>query len=336
LKVVGDLGQILFFPFTLDDEESIRKAVKYSNIVVNLIGTQNHTSHWPMHKTHVEGAGRIAKISKQSGVEKLIHVSALGADPNYQPKFYKKAQFLKTKGLGELAVRDEFPQATIIRPTVVYGERDYFIRYLLTYARKPPVHNLVYTYKAGKQTFKMPLFSYDASLGISRAATDPTAVGRTYEFVGPHNYRMDNLLHYMFEKARCIPLFGNAIHLHGFRYEPTFWLLSQYFKLSSKVFRIPTRINYEWIELLEANSDVLTGEPLIGDLGVNRLAEFENAGGYWCYLYSFTRNLDERYGEIEREPPLPIRSPPLRKEKDVRMEDIAVERKPFHQVAAEA
>jgi len=81
LKLAGDLGQVLFQPYHLQDEESIRKAVKYSNVVINLVGRDWETKNFKFNDVHVEGARRIARISREMGVERLIHVSALNVDP---------------------------------------------------------------------------------------------------------------------------------------------------------------------------------------------------------------------------------------------------------------
>lgn len=81
LKLAGDLGQVLFQPYHLQDEESIRKAVKYSNVVINLVGRDWETKNFKFKDVHVEGARRIARISREMGVERLIHLSALNIDP---------------------------------------------------------------------------------------------------------------------------------------------------------------------------------------------------------------------------------------------------------------
>lgn len=81
LKLVGDLGQVLFLPYDLKDDETIRQAVKYSNVVVNLIGRDWETKNYKFNDVHVEGARRLARISREMGVEKFIHVSALNATP---------------------------------------------------------------------------------------------------------------------------------------------------------------------------------------------------------------------------------------------------------------
>lgn len=81
LKLTGDLGQVLFQPYHLNDDESIRKAVKYSNVVINLVGRDWETKNFKFNDVHVEGARRIARISREMGVERLIHLSALNIDP---------------------------------------------------------------------------------------------------------------------------------------------------------------------------------------------------------------------------------------------------------------
>ena len=136
LRVMGDLGQVLFLPMEIKDDDCIRKAIKYSNVVVNLIGKDTETKNYSHEYIHVDSAARIARISKEMGVEELIHVSALNASPSVK-SFIKKdgSSFLKTKGYGEIEVRREFPQAVIFRPSDMYGHIDRF---------------LVYFYRSGK------------------------------------------------------------------------------------------------------------------------------------------------------------------------------------------
>jgi len=303
--------------------------------VLNMIGTRVNTKHWDMYNTHVNGCQRIARIAREQGVERLVHLSAMNADPNYQPVIYKKAKFLKSKGLGEQAVRDEFPNSTIIRPTNIYGDGD---RYIFWYLKKfgefggwrVSPWTSFWLHKAGEKTFKMPIYSYDASLGIANAVMDPTAAGKTYEFVGPYCYKLAELIDFMYGKARCIPELDFTFRRHGI-FEPWFWLTYLTSKFYTTIFpQRDTPMNMEWIEFSDGASDILTGAPLIADLGVKRLAEFENAGGHWAHFNAYSKDLLEKYGEYD-EPRLPLRSPPLYKHapepKDI--DQIKTVKKPF-------
>lgn len=123
------MGQVLFQPFHLQDEESIRKSVKYSNVVINLIGRDWETKNFKFKDVHVDGPALIARICREEGVEKLIHFSALNASEKPSPKILKQGSgFLKSKWLGEQAVLNEFPEATIFRPSDIYGQEDRFLR----------------------------------------------------------------------------------------------------------------------------------------------------------------------------------------------------------------
>lgn len=125
LKLAGDLGQILFQEFDLKNPHTIYKAVKHSNVVVNLIGKNFETRNFSFRDVHVTGARDIARACREMGVERLVHVSSLNVTPH--PKKFlarKPLQFLPTKLEGESAVLKEFPCATIIRPAAIFGYQD--------------------------------------------------------------------------------------------------------------------------------------------------------------------------------------------------------------------
>ncbi|EJD76220.1 hypothetical protein LOAG_16787 [Loa loa] len=324
LKIYGELGQVLLLPFQLKDEESIRQAMRYSNVVVNLIGTRCETKNYSFEETHVEGARRIARIAKEMGIQKFIHMSAMNASKNTPPTLFNKpSQFLLTKGLGEEVVREEFPSATVLRPSMMYGGNyDAFINYFLAIQRIPH-RSVIYVYKKGEHTYKMPIWVGDVSKGVERTIVDPHAVGKTYEFVGPHCYKLSELIDYMYDRAHLSSRFPHR----RYRRRSLNYLYRAYVaavELPFKLFRNPPPLSLEWIRVVECTSDVLTGCPTLEDLGVTRLVEFELTGGKHAY---FCVN---HYNELEvTEPyPLPLRSPPLYANAKP-SDEIVTESKPF-------
>lgn len=177
------MGQVLFQPYDLRDEESIRKAIKYSNVVINLVGRDFETKNFKFDDVHVEGARRLARLSREAGVEKFIHVSALNAVEHPEPILLKTgSRFLASKWRGEQAVRDEFPDATIIRPADVYGQEDRFLRYYSHIWRRQ-FRGMPLWYK-GERTIKQPVFVSDVAQAIANIAKDSDSAGKIYQAVG--------------------------------------------------------------------------------------------------------------------------------------------------------
>lgn len=255
LRLAGDLGQILFLPYNLRDEASLRKVMKYSNVVINLVGRDWETKNFDFKSVNVEGPARIARIAKEMGVEKLVHMSHLNASPNPKAIYVKGgSEYLRTKYYGELAVRDAFPEAIVFKPSDIYGSEDRFLRYYANRWRR--AHGTVPLWKKGTQTIKMPVFVSNVAEGIINAIQDPEAVGRTYEVVGPNSYYLSELLdffyrcmrHENFKRSYLTPLFKAKVMFMS--NAPSYPILTM-----DKLDR-------------EHQSDVITGLPTLEELGV--------------------------------------------------------------------
>ncbi|KAK2580195.1 hypothetical protein KPH14_012459 [Odynerus spinipes] len=196
LKLAGDLGQVLFHPYNLRDEESIYKSIKYSNVVVNLVSNDWPTSNFSYHDVHVEGARRLARLAKEAGVERFIHFSDLNASPNPKPLVMKNgSEYLKAKWEGECAVKEEFPEATIVRPATIYGMEDRFLRFYASswnWVQDCPV-----LWKKGEQTEKQPVHVSDVAAGVTALILDDNSIGKTYQFVGPRRYKLKSLVEWI-------------------------------------------------------------------------------------------------------------------------------------------
>ncbi|XP_006172086.1 NADH dehydrogenase [ubiquinone] 1 alpha subcomplex subunit 9, mitochondrial [Tupaia chinensis] len=188
LRPMGDLGQILFLEWSGRDKDSIRQAVEHSNVVINLVGRDWETSNFDFEDVFVKIPQAIAQVSKEAGVEKLIHVSHLNAD------IKSSSRYLRNKAVGEKEVRDAFPEATIIKPSDIFGREDRFLNHFANFRWFGGVPLI----SLGKNTVKQPVYVVDVSKGIVNAIKDPDAKGKTFAFVGPNRYLLFDLVQYIF------------------------------------------------------------------------------------------------------------------------------------------
>jgi len=184
LKLMGDLGQMIPLPFDLGYEDTVKRTVDRSNVVINLIGNMHKTRNFDYDDTHVKVTHRICKVAAESGnVEKFIHVSAHGASHD------SPSEFLRSKAAGEEVVRDFFPNATIIRPTTAFGHEDKFINrygFFMNMSSIVPVLD--------PDARIQPIFVQDLAQAIVNAVSSTDAPGKTYNIAGPDTFTYEELV----------------------------------------------------------------------------------------------------------------------------------------------
>lgn len=300
LKLAGDLGQVLFTPYHLCDEESIYKAVKHSNVVINLVGRDWETKNFKFDDVHVKGARRLARIAKQAGVEKFIHLSSMNVTPNPQPILTKEgSKFLKSKYYGELAVREEFPEAVIIRPADVYGQEDRFLRYYAHIWRRQ-FRAMPLWYK-GERTYKQPIHCSDVAQGIVNAIKDSDSQGQTYQAVGPRRYKLSELVDWFHREMRKDDDWWGYWR-YDLRYDPTFMMKVKFTELISPSFPVGD-LHTERVEREYVSDDVKKGVKTLEDLGVN-LTLMEDQVPWELRPFRAALYYDAELGEFEK-PALP-------------------------------
>lgn len=182
LKVMGDVGQVLPVSWDIRDEQSIYNAIKHSNVVVNLTGRLWDTRNFTMEDIHIDGARRIAAIAKEAEIERFVHVSVAGADPN------SPSRWMRSKALGEKAVREVFEGATILRPTMFFGPEDRLINSMGQMLRFWPFFPLMQPERKIQ-----PVFYSDVAEAVLAAVANDDTIGRTYDLGGPSVFTNEQL-----------------------------------------------------------------------------------------------------------------------------------------------
>ncbi|KAI8818134.1 uncharacterized protein EV422DRAFT_538840 [Fimicolochytrium jonesii] len=193
LRLMGDLGQIVPLRFDIRNEEQIRESVRHADTVYNLIGKDWATKNFTFEQVHIDGAARLARIAKEEGVSRFIHVSALNADVN------SNSHFLRTKALGEQAVKAEFPDAVIVRPGILYGHEDRFYNRLGWYVKWLPVGIPMVN---GGKTRVRPVYVGDVAHVLAKLQYDDRAVGKIVELYGPKEYHYAALVEFFLDITR--------------------------------------------------------------------------------------------------------------------------------------
>jgi NADH dehydrogenase len=186
LLPMGDPGQIVLVRFA-EDEMTLAKLVEGASAVVNLVGILFERRAGDFERVHAVLPGRIGAAARAAGVGRLVHLSAIGADPA------SASLYARSKAQGEAAVRAAFPEAVILRPSIVFGPEDGFFNRFAAMARIAPALPLV----GGGTTRFQPVYVGDVAEAILAGLERPEAAGRTYELGGPKVYTFKELLEYV-------------------------------------------------------------------------------------------------------------------------------------------
>ncbi|BBK29446.1 NADH dehydrogenase [Stella humosa] len=197
LKPMGNVGQITPVRAPVGDDQAVAAAVAGSDVVINLVGILYEHGTQRFDAVQRDGAERVARLAKAAGVGRLIQMSAIGADAA------SKSDYGRSKGQGEQAVRAAFPEATILRPSIVFGAEDDFFNRFAAMAKLLPALPLI----GGGHTKFQPVYVDDVAEAVMRALADPATAGRTYELGGPGVYSFADLMRMMLAqigRRRCL------------------------------------------------------------------------------------------------------------------------------------
>ena len=192
LKLKGDVGQVGLVNIAIDDEALLPAFVANNDAVVNLVGILQESGRQRFDLAHHVGPARLARLAREAGAARFVHISAIGADPR------STSAYARTKAAGEEAVRDAFPTATILRPSVVFGPEDQFFNRLAAMAMISPVLPVI----GGGETRFQPVYVGDVADAVVRCIDDSTTAGRTYELGGPKTYSLRALTELLLAEIR--------------------------------------------------------------------------------------------------------------------------------------
>jgi len=175
LQPLGLVGWVQPVQANLRYRWSVDRAVAGADAVINLVAILGNSGRQRLESVNVFGARAVAEATRAAGLKTLIHVSAIGADPE-APSAYGRS-----KAAGEAAVFDTLPDATVMRPSLIFGPEDRLFNFFAGLARFSPVFPLI----GGGHTRLQPVFAGDVARAIADTLDGRAEPGRTYELGGP-------------------------------------------------------------------------------------------------------------------------------------------------------
>lgn len=208
VKPMGDVGQIVPMATNIRDDASVAGAVDGADTVINCVGILFPEGKQTFDSLQAEGAGRVAAAANAAGAERLIQISAIGANAA------SESAYARSKAAGEVLVTEAFSGAIIIRPSVVFGPEDEFFNKFAAIARLAPALPLI----GGGQTLFQPVYAGDVAHAVAAAAQNANSAGTVYELGGPRIYSFKELMEIMLAEIGRkrplvpIPFFAASIH----------------------------------------------------------------------------------------------------------------------------
>ena len=194
-RTLGTVGQILPIQANVRNFASVQRAVQGADIVINLVAVGFERSAQTFEAINAQGAANVATAARDARAKALVHMSALGVD------LATDSLYAQSKLAGEAAVLEAFPQAVIMRPSIMFGRDDGFFNLMGSLARLAPVMPLI----SGGTRFQ-PAYVGDVAEAFAMAALGQVKAGRTYELGGPDIETHEQLLHRILREAGRTPV----------------------------------------------------------------------------------------------------------------------------------
>ncbi|MBS7789747.1 complex I NDUFA9 subunit family protein [Roseococcus sp. SDR] len=187
MHTMGRVGQIAALAADVTDEAGVARAVEGAAIVVNCVGIL----HGKFDAVQGEGPARIGRLAAAAGVERVVHISAIGADAA------SESAYARSKAAGETGLLAAFPRATILRPSIVFGEGDAFFNRFAQLGTLLPFMPVI----CGDTRFQ-PVHVNDVAAAVMAALHDPATEGRIYELGGPRAWSFRELLAFIVAQTK--------------------------------------------------------------------------------------------------------------------------------------
>jgi uncharacterized protein YbjT (DUF2867 family) len=255
----------------INDDRSVAAAVVAVEGVMNAVSLYVESGQETFHSVHVTGAARVARLAREAGVERFIHVSGIGSDAG------STSPYIRSRGEGERLVREAFSATTLIRPSVMFGQGDAFVTPVARMLRRLPIFPLF----GRGQTQLQPAHVEDVAEAIARAM-QTTESRMCYELGGPRVYTYRSLLEviarHLGKKLLLVPVPFALWHALAYVAE----LLPQ----------LPITRNQ--VELMQLDSVASPGAPGFDDLRISS-----------SYLEDVLAEIVGQPGGLSRLPPIP-------------------------------
>jgi NADH dehydrogenase len=229
------------------DERSVAEALADAHGAVNAVSLYVEHGRETFHSVHVESAQRVAAQAQRAGVKRLIHVSGIGADSRSQSLYIRK------RGEGELAVREAFADAILIRPAVMFAPDDAFLTTILKLLERLPIYPMF----GNGQMRLQPVYVEDVGQAIAkllqRAQTRPIM----FECGGPRVYSYEEFLRTVASAAGIKPI---LIPVPFAAWHALAWIAEM----------LPSPpITRNQVELMQVDSASSSDTPGMGELGIS-------------------------------------------------------------------
>ena len=250
LKIGGVIGQLTAIPGNALNDNDLLSVISPADIVINLIGILAPSGQQTFSALQADLPVRIGRIAKDVGCQQIVHISALGADLK-SPSIYAR-----TKAEGERGLLRQFPDAIILRPSIIFGPGDNFFNRFGQMAMFAPALPLI----GGGKSLMQPVYVGDVAEAVLSALTKEESKGQIYQIGGPQAYSFADVMRFT---LKCVGRRRLLVKI-------PFSIASLPAALAGLLPNPP--LTLDQLKLLQADNVCRKSAPGLADLGINPTA----------------------------------------------------------------